>query len=104
MSSLASVGTALVGAGPWGWNLARVLAGARGADLRAICELDPERLARAGEAHPGVRLTSDLDELLRDPGVQAVAVAVDSPSHHGVARRALLAGRHVLVEKPLALS
>jgi predicted dehydrogenase len=54
--------------------------------------------------HPGVRLTRSFDDLLRDPEVGAVALAVDAGSHHRLARRALEAGRHVFVEKPLALT
>jgi predicted dehydrogenase len=101
---MSSVGVGVVGAGPWGVRVARAFARTRGADLRWICDLDADRLARAGAGHPGARLTRDLDELLADRQVDAVAVAVDAPAHHAVARRALAAGRHVLVEKPMALS
>lgn len=101
---MSSVGVGVVGAGPWGQLVARAFARTNGAELRWICDLDGERLARAGAAHPGVRLTTSLDQLLEASGVDAVAVAVDSPRHHLVARRALEAGRHVLVEKPMALS
>src|SRR6476659_5119202 len=101
---MAGVGVAVIGAGPWGMNLARVFERLPGARLAWLCDLDGERLARAGAAHPGARLTRSLDEVLGDATVKAVAVAVDSPHHHAVARRVLLAGRHALVEKPLALS
>jgi predicted dehydrogenase len=105
MSSFeASIGVGVVGAGPWGLNVARALARARGARLLAIADLDADRLARAGAAHADVALVGELDDLLATPGIDAVAVAVDSPRHHAVAKRALLAGRHVLVEKPMALS
>jgi predicted dehydrogenase len=60
--------------------------------------------ARAGAAHAGIELTRDVEALLAAREVEAVAVAVDSPRHHAVAKRALLAGRHVLVEKPMALA
>ena len=53
---------------------------------------------------PTSRSSPSLEALLATPGLDAVAVAVDSPRHHAVAKRALLAGRHVLVEKPMALS
>jgi len=101
---MSSVAVGVVGAGPWGLLVARAFARARGAELRWICDLDDGRLARARADHAGVRLTSSLDELLSDRAVDAVAVAVDSPRHHVVAGRALEAGRHVLVEKPMALS
>ena len=104
VSSMASIGVGVVGAGPWGLNVARAFARARGARLVGIADLDPERLARAGTEHADGRLVGELEQLLEMPEVEALAVAVDSPRHHAVARRALLAGRHLLVEKPMALS
>ena len=101
---MTEIGVGVVGAGPWGLNVARAFATARGARLRVIADLDAERRARAGHAHAGVAVVSDVDALLATKDVDAVAVAVDSPRHHEVAKRALLAGRHVLVEKPMALS
>jgi predicted dehydrogenase len=101
---MASIGVGVVGAGPWGLNVARAFARAKGARLVGIAELDGERLARAGAQHPDVLLVDDLERLLENPDVEALAVAVDSPRHHAVAKRALLTGRHVLVEKPMALS
>ena len=101
---MAEVRVGVVGAGPWGLNFARAFARARGARLVGICDVDGERLAQAGAAHADVTLTDDVERLLAAPGVDAVAVAVPSRAHHAVARRALLAGRHVLVEKPMALS
>jgi predicted dehydrogenase len=103
-SFMASIGVGVVGAGPWGLNLARAFTRARGARLVGVADLDGERLARAGAVHADVVLTASLERLLATPGVDAVAVAVDSRRHHGVARAALRAGRHVLVEKPMALS
>jgi predicted dehydrogenase len=99
-----SIGVGVIGAGPWGLNMARAFARATVARLVGIADLDGQRLARAGAAHEGVLLAADADALLANPSVEAVAVAVDSPRHNAVARRALLAGRHVLVEKPMALA
>src|SRR5450432_341993 len=103
-SHMASIGVGVVGAGPWGLKVARAFARARGARLVGIADLDPERLARAGAQHADLALTADLDRLLETPGLEALAIAVDSPRHHAVAKRALLAGLPVLVEKPMALS
>jgi predicted dehydrogenase len=69
-----------------------------------VCDLDEERRARAGTVHPDARVTADLDDALRDSEVAAVVVAVDPERHHAVAARALAAGKHLFVEKPLALS
>ena len=99
-----AIGIAVIGAGPWGQTLTRAFAGLSEARVRWICELDDERRAQAGAAHPGARLTGDADEALHDPAVTAGVVAVDPARHHDVAMRVLAAGKHVFVEKPLALS
>src|SRR4051812_39691821 len=99
-----ALGIGVVGASSWGRNVVRTFAAAAGASLRAVCDLRPELLARVSAAHPGVRVTPSFDDLLADVNVAAVAVAVDGANHHRLARRALEAGRHVLVEKPLALT
>jgi predicted dehydrogenase len=101
---VATVGVALIGAGPWGRTLARALRQVEAAQLRWLCERDDARRALAGENNPGVGLTASLDEVLADPGVTAVAVAVESPQHHAVGMRVLAAGRHLLMEKPLAMA
>lgn len=94
----------MVGAAGWGSNVVRTFAATRGASLRGVCDLRPELLARVSAAHPGVRVTQSFDDLLADDGVAAIAVAVDGANHHRLARRALQSGRHVFVEKPLALT
>ena len=101
---MTAVGVALVGAGPWGLTLGRAAARLPEVDLRWICELDPQRRALAAAIAPGARLTQELDEVLADPGVAAALVAVDSPRHHAVGLRVLRADRHLLVEKPMALT
>jgi predicted dehydrogenase len=98
------VGIAVVGAGPWGQTLAGAFASLADVRVRWICELDPERRARAAAAHPGARPCGDAEEALLDPEVAAVVVAVDPARHHAVAMRALAADKHLFVEKPLALS
>jgi len=101
---MSNVGVAVVGASSWGKNVVGAFARASGASLRGVCDLRPELLARVATAHPGVRVTRSFDELLGDPEITAVALAVDAGSHHRLARHALEAGRHVFVEKPLALT
>ncbi len=99
-----AVGVALIGAGPWGLTLGRAMARLPEVELRWICELDPARRAGAAGIAAGARLTATLDEVLADPAVAAAFVAVDSPRHHPVGLRVLQADRHLLVEKPLALT
>jgi len=85
-------------------TLTGAMAGLAQVRIRWICELDQVRRARAAAAHPYARVTGDLEEALRDPEVTAVVVAVDPARHHAVAMQALLADKHVFVEKPMALS
>jgi predicted dehydrogenase len=98
------VGIAVVGAGPWGLTLANAFARLPQVQLRWICDLEDERRGRARAAHPDAGVTPELGDVLRDPGVAAVVVAVDPARHAAVSRRALDAGKHLFVEKPLALS
>ncbi len=98
------IGVAVIGAGPWGETLARTFARVPGVDLRWICELDEHRRAEARAAHPAATITAALDDVLADPAVMAAIVAVDAPRHHSVGLQVLSADRHLLVEKPLALS
>jgi predicted dehydrogenase len=92
---------AIAGLGYWGPNLARNFDDL--ADLRWLCDLDPELRASMSARYPQARTTADLDELLADEGLDAVVVATPVPTHHDLAKRALLAGKHVMVEKPPAM-
>jgi len=94
----------VIGAGPWGGTLTRTFERIPGVDLRWICDLDDHRRAAAQAVHPRASVTAYVDEVLADPDVVAVVVAVDAPQHHAVGVRVLGANRHALVEKPLALS
>jgi predicted dehydrogenase len=92
----------VVGFGYWGPNVARNFQEAPGTRLVAISDLRPERLAQARDRFPEARVTPDFRELLVDPEVDAVVVATPVSTHYSLALAALQAGKHVLVEKPLA--
>jgi predicted dehydrogenase len=98
------VGMAVVGLGYWGPNLLRVLGENPNADVRWICDLDAERLARYPRRYPNARVTTQFERVLDDPDVQAVVLATPVHTHHALAAQAILAGKHVFVEKPLAQS
>jgi predicted dehydrogenase len=98
------LGVALIGYGHWGPNLARSLDRVPSAALRAVCVRTAAAAAAVAAQRPDVEATTDLDGLLERPDVDVVAVATPAPAHSELARRALLAGKHVLVEKPLATS
>jgi len=96
------IGTALVGYGYWGPNLARNIAECDGLRLEALVELDRTQAAAFRGRHPGARTLNTLDAVLADPAVEAIVIATPPETHHTLAKRALAAGKHVLVEKPLA--
>jgi predicted dehydrogenase len=96
------VNVALVGLGYWGPNLLRALFELPDVEVSYICDLDPERLERFGGRYPSARPTRDFENLLADPHVDAVVIATPVFTHFGLASRALQAGKHVFVEKPLA--
>ncbi|HMX46663.1 MAG TPA: Gfo/Idh/MocA family oxidoreductase, partial [Candidatus Obscuribacter sp.] len=91
---------ALIGCGNWGKNLVRNFhhLGA----LSTVCDSDQKRLDFVAREFRGVKTTSDYDSVLRDSEVSAIVIATPSDTHFNLARQALLAGKHVYVEKPLA--
>jgi predicted dehydrogenase len=99
-----AVSVGVVGLGYWGPNLARNFAAIPGCQLTWCCDFSPEAQDRIRTSFPAVQVTSDVDELLRDPTLDAVAIATPVPTHAELAIRVLDADKHCLVEKPLAQS
>jgi predicted dehydrogenase len=97
------VGVGVVGAGYWGPKHVRNLV-ALGARVEWIADRDPARLAAVTREYPQVRATCDYRDLLSDQNVDAIVVATPVSSHATLATQALIAGKHVLVEKPVARS
>jgi predicted dehydrogenase len=98
----APVGVAVVGAGYWGPNLVRNFDRCPATDVRWVCDLDVERARRTVGSRSAVQVTDDLAQVLDDPAVEAVAIATPVHTHLPIAVAALEAGRHVMIEKPLA--
>lgn len=94
----------VVGLGYWGPNLARNFAALPGCELAWCCDASADARARIAAQFPGVGLTDDLQVLLGDPALDAVAVATPVPTHAEIAIQVLEAGKHCFVEKPLAQS
>jgi predicted dehydrogenase len=98
------VNVGVVGLGYWGPNLLRVLGDSQEVEVRTICDLDGDRLERFGRRHPAATTTHFFDDLVEDPELDAVLIATPISTHFDLASRALQAGKHVFVEKPLASS
>jgi predicted dehydrogenase len=94
----------VAGLGYWGPNLARNFAALPGCELAWCCDESEAARERIATQFPGVRTTGDLDDLLADPSLDAIALATPVPSHAELAVRVLEAGKHCFVEKPLAQS
>jgi predicted dehydrogenase len=95
---------AVVGVGYWGPNLIRNLMSSGALAGVIACDTSPGRLAAAAAQFPGLECTADYDEVLGRADVEAVLVATPVRTHYAIARAALEAGKHVLVEKPMAMS
>ncbi len=102
--SLAPLAVGVVGLGYWGPNLARNFDAMSSTELRWCCDGRPEVRERLGRQFREARFTGELDDLLKDPQLDAVVLATPVPSHADLAVRVLEAGKHCFVEKPLAQS
>jgi len=94
---------AVIGAGYWGKNLVRNFAAAKRCSLKYVCDLDENLLDVHKKNFSSIEITTDLDTVLNDKQVGAAAIATPVPSHFEIARKALEAGKHTYIEKPLTL-
>ncbi len=99
-----SVGVALLGYGAIGHEHSRAVQGVPGLHLAAVCDRSSDRLKAAEQMSPGVLTTTEAQDLLEDPAVDLVIVSTPPVTHAHWARLALLAGKHVVVEKPFCLT
>jgi predicted dehydrogenase len=93
---------AVIGAGYWGPNLVRNFAGSEQWELAAVCDLDEARAAKVARSAGGADVETSVDALLARDDVDAVAIATPARTHHPLVMAALRAGKHVVVEKPIA--
>lgn len=98
------IGIGVVGYGYWGPLLARNFAAIPGSRLVAVCDSSDEQLALARMHYSQLRCVTSIIELLEDSRIDAVAIATPVSSHFELVHACLIAGKHVLVEKPLASS
>jgi predicted dehydrogenase len=92
----------VIGYGYWGPNLVRNFAEAANAQVIMVNDLRPERLALVKRRYPGIEVTTDYHQLIADRRIDAIAISTPVSTHFDLAMQALNAGKHVLVEKPLA--
>jgi predicted dehydrogenase len=102
MSKTISVG--VVGCGYWGPNLVRNFRSLPGCALKMMCDVSVTRLKSLNALYPDVAPESSFDHMLNGVGLDAVVVATSVKLHYSMAKAALLAGKHVLIEKPMAAS
>jgi predicted dehydrogenase len=102
MKSRINVG--VVGCGYWGPNLIRNFNSLPECHLSAICDLDIQRLNHLKSLYPAAEIHTEFKDFLARPGLNAVVIATSAPTHYGMAKESLLAGKHVFIEKPMATS
>jgi predicted dehydrogenase len=94
----------VIGFGYWGPNLLRNLQELPDAEVLTLCDLRQDALDGARRRYPGIETTTNFDEVVGDDALDALIVATPVSTHYTLAKAALEAGKHVFVEKPLALS
>jgi len=92
---------AVIGCGYWGPNLIRNFIQIPESKVEYCCDLDEAKLKRIKSLYPEPKVTRNYQEVLNDPGVEAIAIATPVSTHFGLAKEGLEAGKHVFVEKPL---
>jgi len=95
---------AVVGCGYWGPNLVRNFGSLSECGIKLVCDTDASRLAHIKGLNPNVETTSQFDDVVKDPGIDAVAIATPLCLHFEMGKKCLQAGKHVLLEKPMACS
>jgi predicted dehydrogenase len=94
----------MLGCGSWGSNWVRTLASMPDVELRWCCDLSEPLLAKVRQQYPNVQTTRDPNDVFGDEDVEGVVMATIAPTHYDLARRALEANKHVMVEKPMTLA
>lgn len=95
---------AVVGCGYWGPNLIRNFSYLTGCRVKRVCDIDEKRLAHMKRLYDHVETTVNFDDLVDDKEIDAIVVATPVHLHYELARKSLLAGKHTLIEKPMAPS
>ncbi|MBF0532798.1 MAG: Gfo/Idh/MocA family oxidoreductase [Candidatus Omnitrophica bacterium] len=98
------INVGVIGCGYWGPNHVRIFSQIAGSQTLMAADLDEAKLNKMKELYPSVEVTKNYQDLLKDPRVDAVCIAAPTKLHYQITLEALAAGKHVLCEKPLALT
>ena len=90
----------LIGYGYWGPNLVRNFSAAEGSEVLMVCDMNHQSLNKVRKSYPNIKVTSDSNELIKDPDIDVVAIATPVFIHYELAKKALNEGKNVFVEKP----
>ena len=99
-----TIKTAVLGYGYWGPNLVRNLNKLSGVSIESIVDLDEKKRKRVGEDFPSIQVSSNSDDIINNPNIDAIVVATPPSTHFDLAYKSLNSGKHVLIEKPIAQS
>lgn len=95
------INCAIIGYGYWGPNLVRNFGATPNTAVHTVADLRPERLAIVSRTYPNIHVTSEIDSIWSNGEIDAVIIATPVFTHFDLAKKALLAGKHVLLEKPM---
>lgn len=101
---MSKIKVGIIGYGYWGTNLVRNFFNTGNCDLHVVADGRPERLAALARVFPGIKQVKAADEIINDNETDAVVIATPVFTHYELAKRALLNGKHVLIEKPMTSS
>ncbi len=104
MKTTQKIGISIIGAGYWGPNLIRNFSLVPHASVRYVCDLDKSKLQQIKTLYPTIETTAQISDVLKDQYTQAIIIATPVRTHYSLAKKALEAGKHVLVEKPMTSS
>ncbi|MBP7087960.1 MAG: Gfo/Idh/MocA family oxidoreductase [Candidatus Omnitrophica bacterium] len=98
-----NISIGIIGCGHWGPNYIRSFQRIKGISLKCICDSDEKQLNFIKDKYPYLGITSDSREVIKDTLLDAVIIATPAKTHYSLVKKALLWGKHVLVEKPLTI-
>ena len=91
----------VIGCGYWGPNIIRNFSEIDSTDMAYICDLDRSRLQAISKSYPAAKITDNYQDMLADKEIDAVVITTPVDAHYTLAKESLLAGKHVLIEKPM---